>query len=798
MKKFKLINPIAIQKRKAAKKKKVSKVNKNKKFKIDSKYLEIFQNKWFRIGALVLVALFIMAATYLMQQLPSPKTLTSQKNYPVSTQIFDRNGNLLYEIYGNENRIPVTIESLPEYLLQATISIEDKKFYKHHGLDIQGLIRAGLKNIGGDGSLQGGSTITQQLVKNALLSKEKTLQRKIKEAVLALMTEILYSKDEILEMYLNYISYGGTAVGIEAAANKYFDKSAQDLTIAEASFLAGLPQAPSAYSPFGSNPERGKERQKEVLRRMEEEGYINELEENVIYDETLNFAISKTDIKAPHFVFYIKDLLYEKYGEEMVETGGLRVTTSLDLELQETAQASLSAEVASLERLRVGNGAALITKPNTGEILAMIGSKDYFNAEDDGQVNVTLALRQPGSSIKPIMYATTFQEKTLSPGSVLLDIPTCFRVAGQADYCPKNYTGNFSGPVTVRQSLGNSLNIPAVKALATIGVETFMEQAQKMGISTWTDPENYGLSLTLGGGEVKMIDMATAFGVLANQGVRVDLNPILEVSNYRGEILEENNPENTKETLNYLTENELAVSKDGLERVMDRAPAYLTAHIMQDNNARVNAFGSNSQLVVKDKVVSAKTGTTNDLKDNWTVGFTPEYLVISWVGNNDSQSMSYLASGVTGAAPIWNDIMSYVLRNEDPIWPEKPYDVDRASVCMTGMPADKGLGVLIIDGDNGQEELTNPEADAAQSCQLQSQELYWEEAKPSYSGAFQKEYWIRAETGLPPKYGEEATDLVLENHQFYFDPLTKLYCADCNRPVDEEGKVVYEKQYVEM
>ena len=267
MKKFKLINPLAIQKRKALKKEKVQKIKKGTKKKKRYKFLNILQNKWFRLVALFIVAIVIMATTYLMQQLPSPKTLTSQENFPVSTQIFDRNGVLLYEIYGNENRIPVTIESLPEYLLQATVAIEDKKFYRHHGLDIQGLIRASLKNIGSDGSLQGGSTITQQLVKNALLTKEKTLQRKIKEAALALMTEVLYSKDEILEMYLNYISYGGTAVGIEAAANKYFDKSAQDLTIAEASFLAGLPQAPSAYSPFGSNPERGKERQKEVLRR---------------------------------------------------------------------------------------------------------------------------------------------------------------------------------------------------------------------------------------------------------------------------------------------------------------------------------------------------------------------------------------------------------------------------------------------------------------------------------------------------------------------------------------------------
>jgi membrane peptidoglycan carboxypeptidase len=558
MKKFKLVNPLAIQKSKEAKKKAQVKTvktvtdknttktkrsknkQKNSKIKIPKKLepiVKIIGSKGFKIIALSILGFGIIAFAYLIQELPSPANLTSQENFPVSTQIFDRNGELLYEIYGNENRIPVAIEELPDYLLQATVAIEDRKFYRHHGLDLRGLTRAFFKNLKGD-SLQGGSTITQQLVKNALLTKEKTLQRKAKEAVLAILTEILYSKDEILEMYLNYISYGGTAVGIEAAANKYFDKSAKDLSIAEASFLAGLPQAPSTYSPFGSNPERGKDRQKEVLRRMEEDGYIGQIDQEAIYGQTLNFAISKTDIKAPHFVFYVKDLLYEKYGEKMVETGGLRVKTTLDLDLQEAAQASLSAEVDSLANLRVGNGAALISKPNTGEILAMIGSKNYFDAENDGQVNVTLASRQPGSSIKPIMYATTFQEKTLSPASMLLDVPTCFQVAGQADYCPKNYNGGFSGPVTVRQSLGNSLNIPAVKSLATIGVETFMAQANKMGIESWTNAENYGLSLTLGGGEVKMTELATAFGVLANQGVRVDLNPILEVSNYKGEILE--------------------------------------------------------------------------------------------------------------------------------------------------------------------------------------------------------------------------------------------------------------------
>ena len=768
---------------------------------------KFWQKKTWRITFLIIFLTLLGALIYLIQELPSPKNFTSSENYAVSTQIFDRNGQLLYEVYGDENRLPIDIKTLPEHVLQATIAIEDKNFHRHHGLDIRGLIRATINNLTG-GNTQGGSTITQQLVKNALLTKERTFNRKIKEAVLSVLTEIIYSKEEILEMYLNYIPYGGTAVGIEAAANLYFDKSASELTLVESSLLAGLPKAPSTYSPFGAYPEKAKLRQKEVLRRMLEDGYINEDQLNEVENETLVYALKKTDIKAPHFVFYVIDLLQKEYGEDMVKTGGLRVTTTLDLDLQEVAQASVSAEIDNLASLKVSNGAALITKPNTGEILAMIGSKNYFDTEHDGQVNVTIALRQPGSSIKPIMYATTFQEKTLNPGSMLLDIPTCFKVAGQKDYCPKNYTGGFAGPVTVRKSLGNSLNIPAVKALSTIGVEKFIEQAKKMGISNWLDPSQYGLSLTLGGGEVRMVDMATAFGVLANQGVKVPSTAILEIKNYKGEVLHVVDLEARKKALLAMTENENIEQETELERVMRRAPAYLTAHIMQDNNARLMAFGSNSQLVIKDKVVSAKTGTTNDLKDNWTVGFTPEFLSIVWVGNNDNSSMSYLASGVTGAAPIWNDIMSYILENEQIIWPERPSDVKMGYVCQTGMPVDRGLGNNRNDWDNintsditvkfnEQKQIYLTETDPAQTCQASSQELYWEESLPSYSGSFQKEFWIRSETGLPPSIGEEADDLVLELHQFYYDPVTSLYCADCKRPINEEtGEVVYEKNYV--
>jgi 1A family penicillin-binding protein len=706
-------------------------------------------NPWVRYLLLGLIIAGIGAIFYLVQQLPSPRRLINDDNYAVSTQIFDRNRTLLYEIYGDENRVPVNVAQLPAHVKQATIAIEDKNFYHHFGLDIQGIVRAMRNNLQTE-SLEGGSTITQQLVKNALLTPERSLQRKVKEALLAILTELIYSKSEILEMYLNYISYGGTAVGIEAASQKYFDKSATELSLAEAALLAGLPQAPSRYSPFGSNPQQAQNRQAEVLRRMAEDGYITAARAEQAKTETLNFALSKTEIAAPHFVFYVRDLLYEEYGVEQVEKGGLRVQTSLDLALQETAQASVSAEVEKLKNYKVGNGAAIITRPNTGEILAMVGSRDYFDSKHDGQVNVTLAMRQPGSSIKPLMYATTFQEKTLNPGTIMLDQPTCFAVVNQEPYCPRNYTGGFAGMVTIRKALGNSLNIPAVKALSTIGVKTFMDQATAMGISTWHDPSHYGLSLTLGGGEVKMIDMAQAYGTLANQGVKVPLAPILKVENYRGEVLEEVSTEERLDNLNYLNNYESSGKKDDLERVMDRAPAYLVSHIMQDNQARLPSFRRNSELVIPDQIVSAKTGTTNDLKDNWTLGFTPEVLVVTWVGNNDSKPMSRLASGVTGAAPIFNDLMSYLLQDKEPIWQEKPPDVMSGKVCANGMP---------------------PEA-SSEPCSVLNTDLFWSKSIPSNSKFVKQKLWIDPNTGEPPPPGEHVDGLELQERTIIQDPVT--------------------------
>lgn len=724
----------------------------------------------------ILALLFagIIGLIFLLKDLPSPRRLTHSDNYAVSTQIFDRNGKLLYEIFADENRIPVEISTLPEYVYQSSIAIEDKNFYNHFGFDIFGIIRALKANLTGD-RIEGGSTITQQLVKNGLLTRERSIKRKVKEAVISVFTEILYSKEEILEMYLNYISYGGTSVGIEAASNRYFDKHASELTLPEAALLAGLPQAPSKYSPFGSNPEDAKNRQLDVLRRMKEDGYISEEEEKEASETILNYAISQTDINAPHFVFYVRDLLYEEYGVDMVEKGGLRVTTTLDLDLHNTAQASLSAEIENLQRYSVGNGAALVVKPNTGEILSMVGSKDYFNATDEGQVNVTLANRQPGSSIKPIMYATAFQKGALNPGSFIIDTPTCFTAPGQKQYCPKNYDGSFKGPTTIRSALGNSLNIPAVKGIRIIGVEEFINQATDMGITTWTDPANYGLSLTLGGGEVRMIDLVQSFSVIANMGVKTPLTPILKIEDYKGNLITETDFEQRKKDLETLTEFDAEETFGELERVMDKGPAYMTADIMQDNNARVQAFGSRSELVIPNKTVSVKTGTTNDLKDNWTVGFTPEYLVMSWVGNNDNTSMNRnIVSGVTGATPIFNDIMSYILKDKEYDWYEKPEDVIRTGVCPSGFPPAK----------NGK------------PCGIKSTDLYWEGSKPTNSIISTQDFWIDPRTGLPPKFGEQVEGLVLEHHTIYTDPLTKTYCADCNRGITEDGKIIYEQNIV--
>jgi 1A family penicillin-binding protein len=579
----------------------------------------------------------------------------------------------LFDIFAQQNRTYVPLKKIPKHLQQATIAIEDKNFYQHQGVNpIGGILRAVAATLT-RGKLQGGSTITQQLVKSALLTPEQTVTRKVKEIILAYSAEILYSKDKILELYLNQVPYGGTAWGVQTAAEKYFDKPVDKLTLAQSALLAGLPQAPTLYSPFGAHPEYAKQRQKEVLSRMVEDGYITGKQATDAEQETLKYATA-TDIKAPHFVMYVKEQLVQKYGEALVERGGLKVTTTLDVELQEYAQATVAAEITKLASYRVGNGAALVTKPSTGEILAMVGSTDYF-ATPSGSFNVTTATRQPGSSIKPINYAIGIENKKVTPATMFLDTPTCFGNINQPNYCPKNYDGKFHGPVQLRFAMGNSFNIPAVKMLYLNTVADMVASASGFGLNTLKDSTRYGLSLTLGGGEVHMTDMAEAFGVFANAGIRKDLVSILKVQDKNGAILEEYKDPNTNKEV----PSQLLLSGP---QIVSPETAFLISHMLLDNNARAEAFGTGSSLVVAGHAVSVKTGTTDDLRDNWTIGYTPGYLVATWVGNNDNTPMNpSLVSGVTGAAPIWNKLMQRVLKGKPDLWPKQPDGIVGAQIC---------------------------------------------------------------------------------------------------------------------
>ena len=552
-------------------------------------------------------------------------------------------------------------------------------------------------------------------------------------------------------MYLNHVPYGGTAYGIEQAAQTYFNKPAKDLKLEEAALLAGLPQAPTRYSPFGPNPEAAKNRQATVLKRMFEDEKINSEELKQALETKLDYAPQTQNIKAPHFSLYIKKILVEKYSQQTVEKGGLRVTTSLDLDIQEQAELIVATESAKLEPAKVSNASALVTKPRTGEILAMVGSKDYFNNEIDGNVNITTRLRQPGSSIKPINYAVGLI-KGYTPSTMFLDVPSCFNAPGQpSSYCPRNYDNTFHGPTHMRFALGNSYNIPAVKMLAANSVEAMVATASAMGITTYQDPSKYGLSLTLGGGEVKMVDMAVAFGVFANAGLKIDLTPILKIEDYQGNVLESIDLETE------LPSGEKAISPE---------VAYLISHIMLDNNARVGAFGSHSELVVRDHTVSVKTGTTDDLRDNWTIGFTPSYLVATWVGNNDNTPMNpWIVSGVSGAAPIWHDIMEYVLEDQPDEWPNKPDTIIGLQVCnLTGLRP-------------------NPES----PCETRY-EYFIKGQEPDMEPMLKRGIWIDKSTKRPPVEGK-TDDLELQEHIVISDPVQKDYCLDCEKDIDEEGKI---------
>lgn len=709
------------------------------------------------IVILSVLAMFFGIFFFIFYDLPNPYKLRDFQATPLSTQIFDRNGKLLYDIYKEENRTPIKIKELPEYVTQATVAIEDKDFYKHQGVSVlSGILRA-VRDTFLTTNVQGGSTITQQLIKTSLLSPERTIRRKVREIILALWTEKIYTKDEILEMYLNQVPYGGAAYGIEQASMLYFDKSAKKLTLGEAAFLAGLPQAPSLYSPY-LNPELSLRRKDSVLNRMLEDKYINKSEYEKSKSTKLDIKPPKNIIKAPHFVFHVKKILEERYGVEAVEEGGLKVTTTLDLDIQEDAEKTLKEELEKVEDLDVTNGAVLVTRPPTGEILAMVGSVDYF-ATGSGAFNVTTALRQPGSSIKPINFAIGIDRKLVTAATVFNDSPTCFSASGQPEgYCPVNYDGQFHGPQALRFSLGNSYNIPAVKMLALNGVKEFVASSSAFTITSFKDPKNYGLSLTLGGGEVRMTEMAQAFSAFANRGKAKELSEILEIKDKLGKTLYKFENSNYIKDVKKPMTAPSSLSITG-KKAISPETAFIISHILLDNNARTQAFGESSFLNVRGHAVSVKTGTTDDKRDNWTIGYTPNFLTAVWVGNNDNSPMNpYLSSGVTGAAPIWNKVMTNVLKEQPDLWPVRPDTVVGQQVCWDS-------GDLMKKGDDGKE-----------NCSARF-EYFIKGTEPKESHIQKMPVPVGADDKMVPANFPGAE---MKEKTVIRDPLNTLYCVDCN------------------
>lgn len=576
--------------------------------------------------------------------LPSPDKL-SERDVPESTKILDRNSKQLYEIHGEVKRTLIPFEQMPQTIKDATIAVEDKDFYRHGAVSITGIIRSAAVNVLSASKKQGASTITQQFARNAVLTREKTFARKFKEIILSVELEQRYTKDEILKLYLNEIPYGSNAYGIQAAAQTFFGKEAKFLTLAESAYLAALPKAPTYYSPYGPHKPELDQRADTVLALMEEQGYITKQQKAAAQNEAVTFRDIGTGILAPHFVLYVQDLIAEKYGEVAVREGGLKVTTTLDLELQKIAEEAVAKQIAINEKnYQAGNASLVAIDPKTGQILAMVGSRDYFDKEHDGAVNVALRPRQPGSSFKPYVYATAFKEG-MNPATMLFDVVTNFGEFGGKEYTPQDYDGGERGSVSIRKALQGSLNIPAVKTLILVGIDNAIDTAERMGITTLKDRSRYGPSLVLGGGEVKLLDHASAFGVFANGGIRQEPISILKVEDKNGRALESSKESRGRE-------------------VLDPQVAYQINNILSDNESRIYIFGANNRLQITGHAVAAKTGTTQEYRDAWTVGYTPSLVAGVWVGNNNNSQMSGKADGSVVAAPIWNEFMRRALANK--------------------------------------------------------------------------------------------------------------------------------------
>ena len=569
-----------------------------------------------------------------------------------STKIFDRTGEvLLYDLHQDVKRTIVPLEDMSRHIKNATVAIEDDQFYNHFGINIRAIIRAAVSNMQ-DGDLlggQGGSTITQQVIKNSVLERDKKLSRKVKEAILSIKLERELTKDEILEVYLNESPYGGTIYGVEEASQSFFGKKASDLSLPEAAYLAALPQAPTYLSPFGTNRAALDRRQQLVLDRMRINGFITIEEHEAAKQVEVTFSTSAiTGIRAPHFVMTIIEELTEQFGEEAMAEQGLRVITTLDYELQAAAEAIVAEKAAvNTERFNASNAGLVATDPKTGDVLVMVGSRNYFDEEIDGQFNVAIASRQPGSSIKPFVYANAWRKGYL-PDTILFDVSTQFSPACEPwdttsvspCYSPRNYNNQFVGPISMRNALAQSLNIPAVKTLYLAGLNNSLKLMTDMGLTTLDEPERYGLTLVLGGGEVQLKDMTHAYGIFANDGIRAVPRSILRIEDTNGNILEER---------------EVAE-----QRVLEANIAHMVSDVLSDNAARIPLWGSYSLVNFGNRDVALKSGSTNNLRDAWVVGYAPNIAVGTWVGNNDNAAMGGGLSGLI-TTPTWRAFMDVAL-----------------------------------------------------------------------------------------------------------------------------------------
>lgn len=597
------------------------------------------------VGALAGCLFVLIIFAWTTRTLPDPTRLT-ERTVEQTTTIYDRTGKvILYQLHGDVNRRLIALGDLPEYMKWATITAEDRNFYQHSGFSIRGILRSVFKNVF-QGEKVGGSTITQQFVKNAILTNEKTYTRKLKELILSYRIEQKFTKDEILQLYFNEIPYGSIVYGIEAASQTYFGKSAHDLTLGEAAVIAAIPQRPTYFSPYGSHLDQLFERQRYILNSMADLKYVTEEQAEAAKAEKITFRPRSESFLAPHFVMYVRELLADRYGEREAVEGGYKVITTLDAEYQKLAEKAIADHIEqNRSRWNAGNAALVSLDTKTGEILAMVGSADFQDDDIDGQVNVALRPRQPGSSFKPLAYVTAFA-KGFTPDTVLFDVETTFKT-DSGDYTPHNYDGKEHGPVTMRQALAGSLNIPAVKTLYLAGVDRVLDFAEQLGYSTFRDRSRFGLSLVLGGGEVKLLEHTAAYATFAREGISHSPIAILKIEDADGKVLEEVKPEDTTGT-----------------QVMDPEPMRQLTSVLSDNSARAYIFGEKNYLTLPDRPVAAKTGTTNDYHDAWTVGYTPSIATGVWVGNSDNEAMKRGADGSVVAAPIWNQFMRAVTASQ--------------------------------------------------------------------------------------------------------------------------------------